>query len=112
MTYEQYWFGDPLMVRAFFKAEQLRQERIDSEAWLNGAYFKIAIESSIGNAFRSKGTSPIEYPEQPWSIEKKEREKPRPKTDEQEEKDVLFAKIYMREFERAGKDWGKKKDKQ
>ena len=48
MTYEQYWYGDPLMVRAFYKADKFRREREDMNAWLQGVYFKKAIEASIG----------------------------------------------------------------
>lgn len=111
MTYEQYWFGDPLMVRAFYKAEQIRQEQADYNAWLQGAYFKQAIESSIGNAFRPKGTSPIEYPAKPWIVEQRQKlEEDRRKTAEQEEKEIVFAKIYMRQFEQAGRNWGKKQE--
>lgn len=112
MTYEQYWYGDPLMVGAFYKAEQLRQEKADAEAWVLGAYIKRAIESSICNAFLQKGHEPIEYPREPWATEERKKREPPKQSKEQEERDVLFAKIYMREFERIGKDWGKKtKDK-
>ena len=108
MTYDEYWNGDPTMVGAFYRAEQIRQERVDAESWVLGAYFKKAIESSIGNAFLQKGNEPIEYPSEPWATTERKKREPPQKSEEQEERDALFAKIYMREFERMGKDWGKK----
>lgn len=73
MTYEQYWYGDVWMVRAFHKADKLRQERENTNAWLLGAYVGRAIESTIGNAFRKKGAKPAEYPKQPIELFKKEK---------------------------------------
>ena len=101
MTYEQYWHGDPLMVGAFYKAEKLRQERMDAEAWLQGAYFKQAIESSIGNAFLAKGQTPAKYPERPYLAEEKEKAK------QTEEQQTAFARLYMMQMVEAGKNWGK-----
>lgn len=43
MTYEQYWYGDPLMVKAFLKADKLMQERKNAEAWLQGMYIYDAV---------------------------------------------------------------------
>ena len=106
MTYEQYWYGDPLMVRAFFKADQIRREREDMNAWLQGVYFKKAIESSIGNAFREKGQQPAEYPDGPiLTAEKRRKEEERRRTKEQE---IAAAKAYMEQFVKAFGRAGKK----
>lgn len=110
MTYEQYWYGDPLMVRAFYKADKLRQERIDEEAWLNGLYITNALEATVGNAFRKKGQTPFEYPKEPFLLtEKKEKQK---EQDEREkEKEATWALAWMSSFVNAGKNWGKNKKK-
>lgn len=105
MTYEQYWYGDVWMVGTFHKAEELRQERADADAWLAGIYFKAAIESSIGNAFRKKGSQPVEYPSEPMLMKNKRVEEP----EMTEDQEVAFAKLYMMQLMEAGKNWGNTK---
>ena len=39
MTYDQYWYDDPMLVRAFAKADQIKRERKDFDLWLQGRYF-------------------------------------------------------------------------
>ena len=43
MTYDQYWYGDPLMVRTFYKAHKLKEQLADQQAWLQGQYVMAAI---------------------------------------------------------------------
>ena len=108
MTYDQYWYGDPLMVRAFYKADKLRKEREDESAWLMGLYVQSALNSVVGNAFRKQGQQPAEYPEEPMSAtvrrEKKEAEEERNK-----EREALWAQAWMSSFVQAGKNWGKER---
>lgn len=93
MTYEKYWYGDPLMVRAFYKAEKVRQERADADAWLHGLYVARAVESTICNAFLPKGKLPQQYPKMPYLLEEKQkREEEARRTAEQER---AFAQLYM-----------------
>ena len=103
MTYEQYWYGDPLMVRAFCKAEEIRQERADYNAWLNGIYVVNALEATVGNMFRKNGSEPLEYPKQPILASENHEEV---KT-EQADQETAIARLYMLNMVRAGKDWGK-----
>lgn len=91
MTYDQYWYGDPLMVRAFFKADRLRQERMNAEAWLNGLYISQALMST-------------EYPSEPIQLFE---DKAKPKPASEDDADAVFARAWMMSFVRAGKDWGK-----
>ena len=107
MTYEQYWYGDPLMVRAFYKADKLRQKRIDEQAWLIGAYTVRAMNASVGNMFLEKGKSPVQYPEKPMSMGNDEYVTE--KTAEQEELEKNYAQAYMMNMVMFGKGWEKKK---
>ena len=105
MTYEQYWYGDPLMVRAYYKADQLRQERANEQAWLSGVYVYHAIDATVGNAFRKQGNRPSEYPKKPLRImQPEETEEEREKREEQE---AVFAQAYMMNMVMAGKNWKK-----
>ena len=108
MTYDQYWFGDPLMVRAFYKADQIRRERMDEEAWLFGAYTLSALNAVVGNALRKGGQPPVEYPKEPYMLtQKKEKEKERSEKEKEQEK--LWALAWMSSFVQAGKNFGKNK---
>lgn len=103
MTYEQYWYGDPLMVRAFYKADKLRQKRMNEQAWLYGAYVYRALAATVGNMGKKKGEKPIEYPKEPIETEVSPE-----KTEKQEENEALIAKAWMTQFVQIGKNWGKK----
>lgn len=79
MTYEQFWEGDPTLVRAYRKAEKIRNKRMNEQLWLSGIYTAEALASTVGNMF-SKGNK-HKYPEEPLPIteeeilERKERER-------------------------------------
>lgn len=108
MTYEQYWYDDPLLVRAFYKAERIRQERTDQEAWLHGSYMLQAIDATVGNMFRKSGQQPSQYPQEPLST-KLRREKEKAKDEVRKEREAVWAMAWMSSFVEAGKNWGKRK---
>lgn len=109
MTYEQYWYGDVHMARAFYKADRIRQRRMNDEAWLYGAYVCKAIEATICNAFRKSGTPPAEYPKEPvWRDEPDEYEVEQEQM-KREEQEALYAEAYMTNMFLAGQNWGKTK---
>lgn len=83
------------MVRAFYQAEQIRQERADTDAWLHGLYVLKAIDASIGNAFR-KG-EPAEYPSFPLSTKQDVVDA------YEEEREAEYAEAYMNQFVAFGK---------
>ena len=105
MTYEQYWYGDPLMVRAFYEADKIRQRRINETAWLQGAYVYRALMASVGNMTRKRGTRAIEYPDQPAEIFETKAQRSGP--EEANERNAVFAKAYMAQMMMVGKNWGK-----
>lgn len=73
MTWEQYWEQDCLMVKAYRKAFQIRQERENYLAWLHGLYIYEALcdVSPIMHAFAKSGTRPRPYAEKPHETEAK-----------------------------------------
>ena len=107
MTYEEYWYGDPLMVRAFYEAWKLKKKQQDELAWLNGLYVAKALNATVMNAFKKQGSQPETYPEKP--ILCAEEEKNKAKTEEQEEMEALYAMAYMENMVLAGKGWHKNK---
>lgn len=102
MTYEQYWYGDPLMIRAFFKAYKLKKQCENELAWLNGLYTFKALEVALNNAFYDpkKGGRRESYPSQPLELNTKDT----PTSEEQEKNRAL---AYMTSMVNAGRNWGK-----
>lgn len=100
MTYDQYWYGDTQMARAFYEAEKLRQQIANKEAWLQGIYFYRALDATVGNVFRKTGSEPAEYPSKPLDLDKGKAEM----TEEEEE---TYALAYMSSMVEAGKNWKK-----
>jgi hypothetical protein len=103
MTYEQYWYGDVHMVRAFYEAEKLRRQTMDEMAWLHGLYTYKALAATVGN-IGNKGKS-IEYPREP--IYKPELSD-RLSKEKREQEEVDAAKAWMSQLVSVGKNWGNK----
>lgn len=105
MTFDQYWYGDVRMTKAFVEADRLRQARMNNEAWLQGMYFFHAMSSALSNSHRTKKSDPIsEYPSQPYDIFPKHET--RKEREDREEQERLQAKLYMQQMMRVGKNWG------
>lgn len=60
MTYELYWDGRPELVIPYRKADVIRQKRSNNDAWLQGAYIRLAVASTLDK--RAK------YPKEPFDI--------------------------------------------
>lgn len=70
MSYDQYWNEDCTLVRHYRKADAIRRERLNSEAWLQGAYIYDALcsVSPVLHAFAKNGTKPNPYPDKPYAL--------------------------------------------
>lgn len=75
MTYDQYWFGDPKLINAYIKAEEIRQRKKNNEMWLQGAYVYQAVGSLIhlANPF-SKEHKAKPYLDKPIPVTQQERD--------------------------------------
>lgn len=102
MTYDQYWYGDPTMVRAFYEAHKLRLQHENEMAWMYGTYTMRALDATVGNMFREKSVKPSEYPKEPINLAVEEEKQK--KSDSEE----LFALAYMQNMVMAGKNWKKR----
>lgn len=100
------------MVGVFHKAERIRQEHRDVEAWKQGMYVMQAIQCTIGNAFLGKGKTPAEYPKQPMLTEERLKREAEKKIKEEEKlaNEKAFASAYMMSMMDFGKNWGKHKE--
>ena len=94
MTPEQYWDGDPSLAKYYRKSDEIVRERKNQELWLQGMYIYEALcdVAPIFHAFAKKGTKAVPYPDHPYSITSKDREREKML---QEERDRKKAKRYM-----------------
>ena len=98
MTEEQYWDRDSTLVKSYRKAEELRKERFNQEAWLQGMYFYDAMArvSPILHAFAKKGTKAQPYVEEAYPINKKTVEDAnRKKEKAKSQKGMRYMQAYM-----------------
>lgn len=102
MTYEQFWYGPPRLAVSFRQAEKLRAERANADMWRHGLYMMAALDASVGNMFRKKGSEPIKYLAEPLPLTEEEVEY-RKERDDRERQDRIREKF--REY--AAKGGGK-----
>ena len=62
MTYDQFWYGDPWMTRAYAQAYLMKRKVNNEEYWLQGIYNVHALQTVIGNAFGKKKQKYLEKP--------------------------------------------------
>ena len=77
MPSDEFWHGDPYLVRAYQKAHQLRIEQRNQEMWAQGIYnyraFKSVIEAFAYGLSNGKGSKPSEYPNEPIPFSENEQ---------------------------------------
>ena len=116
MTYEQFWYGDVSMTKAYLKANEIkeRNEAIKTKwtIWEQGLYIYEALcdVSPILRAF-SKAKKPLQYPEKPYEIERisKTKEQIEEEKKKKEELDKDRAQIFFKNWARATQNHFKKK---
>lgn len=104
MTVEQYWDEDCLLVKAFRRAQRLRDERTDTEAWLQGRYIYEALirASPLFHDFTKGKVKEIPYLEKPYQMQEKERKEQQ--TREQMKRNGLaFMAAYAERFNKGFK---------
>lgn len=72
MTYDEYWNGDPTLVRAYREAEKIKQRKKNTEMWMQGSYVYDAMCCLVPSlqAFRPK--PPLKYMNEPYALSEKE----------------------------------------
>lgn len=105
MTAEQFWDGDPYLVKYYRQADEIKIERKNQELWLQGLYVYEAIcdVAPILQAMAKKGTKARPYPEQPYAITEKQR---RREAEEKEKRIALKGKRMMERFMRQSNKQG------
>lgn len=81
MTLDEFWNGSPHLVKYYRQSHKLQMEQANQIAWIQGLYFKAALDSTLGTMFKRKGSKNVPYLEQPLEIF--------PKTQEEKEKEAI-----------------------
>lgn len=78
MTFEQYWYDDPSLLKHYLKADEIKRRRKNQELWLQGLYVHIAVGDLVPvlNPF-SKDHKAKPYLKEPIPITEKEQEEKR-----------------------------------
>ena len=98
MTPEQYWDGDPSLVKYYRKSDEISRERRNQELWLQGMYIYEALcdVAPVLHAFAKRGTKPAPYSDHPYALTKRERadeQKLREKREREKAKRYMEAKM-------------------
>ncbi len=103
MSSDEFWRGDVFLAKAYRKADRMREDRMNTQLWLQGMYMYEAIcdASPIFNPYAKRGTKPHPYPTQPYSIHAPTKKEERNAEMEQMEKikksmDVFATKTNTR----------------
>jgi len=65
MTYDQFWFGDPMIARVYKEKYKLERKQRNEEMWINGMYQLSALSVALNNAFNKRK---IEYMKEPFDL--------------------------------------------
>lgn len=96
MSYAEFWDGDCVLVIPYRRADELRQERDNMQAWWQGIYIRDAILSAL-NGRKAK------YPKEPYPLNTKASEERKEREQDQNERKVVdymmtFAEQFNKEF--------------
>lgn len=98
MTEEQFWNANPVIMKPYIDAYNMKNEyelqRANLISYIQGIYVKDALLCTVGNMFKGKSDKPIEYPDEPYDFFRK-KEEPHELTEEEkiEQTKALFMRL-------------------
>ena len=110
MSYDLFWRGEPSLVVAFRKAEEMRNDKLNQQLWLQGLYIYEALcdVSVVIPRVGKKKVKPVPYPDKPYELktesDKKQEQREKRKMEAMKAKMEAFASRFNRKF--AGKKGG------
>ena len=87
MTWEQYWYGDPWMAKAYRQAYLMKRKVENENMWIQGAYIFNAVTNAIATTF---GKKRVDYLKKPLDIF--------PKTEAEKAEEVRSERKKLIEF--------------
>ena len=104
MSSAEYWEGDCSLTRYFRKAYKIKQEEINTNAWLQGAYVYDAVSTALHNALRGKNSKATKYAQRPYDLGNKNRAKSEYEKAKEVELEQQKAYAWMESFVRTHKN--------
>lgn len=105
MSADEYWNGDPQLVVAYRKADEIRKEQRNQELWLQGMYVYEAIcdVAPILHAFAKKGAKVHPYSEEPYPLTSKQKKRAEERQAKRQEDKMrtrmdMFVTAFNRQF--------------
>ena len=82
MSYQDFWYGNPWMARAYAQAYLMKRKVDNEQAWIQGAYFYNALSAALTTSFsktkKDYTKKPLEfYPKTDAELEEEKRQKRR-----------------------------------
>ena len=96
MTTEEYWEGDPYLVRSFYEAHKRKIEMRNQELWLQGLYNFKALETALANAFSKRAHK---YVEKPFDLFKTEEQETEENVQKERDKAITAFKAMRKKWE-------------
>jgi hypothetical protein len=98
MTYEQYWYGSPYMVRTFLDAFRIKTKLKEAEMWRQGIYMLNALNVSLHNNlnFSGKSITPLQYMDKPLEVLEKTAEEKREDAEIEKQKVIDELKSWQK----------------
>ena len=109
MTYNQFWYDDVSIAKAYLKAFKIKQKRENEieewRMWKQGVYTYEALcdVSPVLHAFAKKGTKPLPFPTKPYGIEENNIEKTEAQKEQEAENERLRAIIKFKSWAKSVK---------
>lgn len=104
MPYDLYWRGEPSLVEAYRKAEEIRNEKLNQQLWLQGMYIYDALcdVSVVIPRLSKKKIKPVPYPTQPYQLktesEAKQEQREKHKMEKMKAQMESFAAKFNQRF--------------
>ena len=118
MTAEEFWDGEPWLVKAYRKAYRIRVENeertADRNAWRIGQYIRFALVSVpiTVNGFAPKGHHMQEYPEKPMTMAAEEQKKEKVRKKQEANKQEMAQALFHAFTEKMNKNIRKRLEKE
>lgn len=76
MSYDEFWFGSPIRVKYYYRAEQIKAQKQSELQWLQGFYFYDALTAALSNFSSGLGgkKGQADYRKEPIRVTPKTKE--------------------------------------
>lgn len=118
MSAEEFWDGEPWLVKAYRKAYRIRVENeekmADRNAWRVGQYIRLALVSVpiTVNGFAPKGHHMQSYPEKPMTMAAEEQKKEEIRKKQEANKQEMAQALFHAFTEKMNKNIRKRLEKE